>query len=358
MPAKFVDSSALLGGADSRSKCDIGVFKNDLPIGIFPSSWQTEGGPMTYRQVTAEDRQFIWRLKQENFPIAQIGKLSGRHRSTIYRELKRNKHTTGYYRLDRACELARARRYKSRRNSHFSESEWDMVLQKLTTEQWSPEQISNKFREQGVLKISLETIYKRIRKNRQDGGCLYMSLRQANKERRKRYRTNDNRGVLRGKRHISERPEEANNRSEIGHVEADLMHGKYGKDCVLTLVDRKSRKTKVVKLPNKTKRSVTRWLIRMIRKYKIKTITVDNGTEFHGFKYVERCTGVKFFFATPYHSWERGTNENTNGLIRQYLPKWKSMIGLTQRECDKIAHKLNTRPRKCLDWKTPDETHG
>jgi IS30 family transposase len=233
-----------------------------------------------------------------------------------------------------------------------------MVLQKLTTEQWSPEQISNKFREQGVLKISLETIYKRIRKNRQDGGCLYMSLRQANKERRKRYRTNDNRGVLRGKRHISERPEEANNRSEIGHVEADLMHGKYGKDCVLTLVDRKSRKTKVVKLPNKTKRSVTRWLIRMIRKYKIKTITVDNGTEFHGFKYVERCTGVKFFFATPYHSWERGTNENTNGLIRQYLPKWKSMIGLTQRECDKIAHKLNTRPRKCLDWKTPDETHG
>jgi IS30 family transposase len=218
--------------------------------------------------------------------------------------------------------------------------------------------VALRLRAEGKLRISHETIYRYIWRDKEKGGLLHLHLRQQPKLRRKRYRSNDHRGVLQGKRHIDERPQEAKDRSELGHFEIDLVHGKWGLECIMTLVDRKSRFLIIRKLRNKTMREVNRKLLPVIRKFGIKTITADNGCEFHGYKKLEAKSPVKFYFATPHHSWERGTVENTNGLIRQYLPKKESMTGLEQYMCNWIARKINRRPKKVLSLKTPEESHG
>lgn len=184
---------------------------------------------------------------------------------------------------------------------------------------------------------------------------MFKHLRQSGKKRRKRYRAYDSRGILAGKRHISERPEIIDNRERIGDWEIDTVMGSGDKHCAVTLVERKTGYTLIGKLKNRTKVELNRVTSKMIRAHeeKVLTITADNGTEFHGYSDIEYDTGVTFYFATPYHSWERGTNENTNGLIRQYLPKGKSMTKLTQKICNKIAFELNTRPRKRHGFTSP-----
>jgi len=216
-------------------------------------------------------------------------------------------------------------------------------------------QIASTLRKQGTLSISHETIYKYLWEDKASGGSLHTHLRQAQKKRRKRYKSNDSRGILAGKRHISGRSKTIEKRKNIGHWEIDTVRGSGDHHCILTLVERKTGFTLIGKLKNKTKEETNACLLRLIRRHrkKIKTITSDNGTEFHGYKEIERLTGIKFYFATPYHSRERVTNENTNGLIRQYLPKHKSMASLTQKKCRRIAHQLNTRPRERHDFKTP-----
>jgi IS30 family transposase len=229
------------------------------------------------------------------------------------------------------------------------------IIEAFIKADWSPEQISGYLRTRGMLNISHETIYRYIWLDKKQGGTLYKHLRCAPKQRRKRYRSYDNRGRLADKRHISERPKEVESRDELGHWEIDTVIGKDKKHCILTLVERKTGYTLIGKLTARTKNQVTSKTIEFIKKHrsKFKTITADNGTEFHGYKEVEKATSVLFYFATPHHSWERGTNENTNGLIRQYLPKGSSMAHVTQKHCYAIAHKLNTRPRKRLGFYTP-----
>jgi IS30 family transposase len=207
------------------------------------------------------------------------------------------------------------------------------------------------------LSISHESIYQHIWWDKDEGGDLYKHLRCAQKRRRKRYGAYDSRGRLAGKRPIEERPVGANTRSEFGHWEIDLVHGKGSKDCIVTLVERKTRYTLIGKLKAKTKEQTNARTLHLIapRQETFKTITSDNGTEFHGFAEIEKKMNLKFYFANPYHSWERGTNENTNGLIRQYLPKKESMASITQATCNSIAKKLNSRPRKILGYKTPQE---
>jgi IS30 family transposase len=210
---------------------------------------------------------------------------------------------------------------------------------------------------EGRLNISHETIYRFIRLDKQRGGALYLYLRQSQKQKRKRRGTSDSRGVLAGKRPISERPHHVENREQLGHWEIDTVMGGVSKDCIVTIVERKSGHVLIGKLRNRTKEALNKRVIKMIRSSGLKfiTITADNGTEFHGYKDIEQATGVKFYFARPYHSWERGTNENTNGLIRQYLPKRKCMASLSQSQCDNIAHTLNSRPRERHDFRTPLE---
>lgn len=312
---------------------------------------------MEYRQITSEERYMIAALKQQGFHQSQIARALGRHRSSISRELRRNICVwDGGYRPFVASANTRARRSRSRRNSYFTARDFRVVAKHLK-KLWSPEQISGRLRKDRTLFISHETIYRHVWRDKANGGNLHTYLRCSTKMRRKRHNSYDSRGRLAGKRHISERPESIERRSRVGHWEVDTVIGAGEKDCVATLVERKTGFTMVGKLADRSKLGMSSRLNFLVqRKLKrFKTITSDNGTEFHDYKSVERCTGVKFYFATPYHSWERGTNENLNGLLRQYLPKRTSMAGLTQRGCDAIARRLNNRPRKRLGYRTPEE---
>jgi IS30 family transposase len=221
-------------------------------------------------------------------------------------------------------------------------------------EKWGPEQIAGHLHRTEEIRISYETIYRHVWRDWRRGGVLHTHLRGARKQRWKRYRSYDSRGRLAGKRHISERPALVETRSQPGHWEIDTVMGAKS-DCVVTLVERKTGYLLVGKLPARTQEHAIKALTALIRRHpgRFETITFDNGTEFHCYRQIEAATGVRFYFATPHHAWERGTSENTNGLLRQYLPRRQSMEALTQKQCDQIAKKLNDRPRKRHDYKTP-----
>jgi IS30 family transposase len=223
-------------------------------------------------------------------------------------------------------------------------------------QKFSPEQIAGRLGVLGVLNISHEAIYLYVWRNKLRGGQLWRDLRQPFK-RRKRYRTTENRGWAKGKRHISERPGIVESRSEPGHWEMDTILGSDDQHCVVSLVERATGTVLIGKLRRRNVASLNARVVDLISTHRdlFRTITADNGTEFHGFADIERSTGVPIYFANPYHSWERGTNENTNGLIRQYLPKRTSMRTLTQTACDTIARALNNRPRKRYGFQTPLE---
>lgn len=309
---------------------------------------------MNYKQITNSERAVIANLRGRRYSCRKIGEILSRHHSTIAREVKRNaKPYDNGYRVLYACQNSNARKVRSRKKSQFSKYQWKFIEGFLRLE-WSPEQISRTLKKHDILGISHETTYRNIHRDRKKGGDLYKSLRQSNKKRRKKYLSRDSGGILRGKRPLEDRPEEANDRSISGHFEVDLVHGKTDKDCILTLVDRKTRFLIIRKLNNKSMNEVKKYLVRLVRRYNISTITADNGTEWHAFKKVEKLTGVKFYFAKPYHSWERGTNENTNGLIRQYIPKGVSMKSFDQCYCNRIMKRINRRPKKVLDWNCPE----
>lgn len=311
-----------------------------------------------YHQLTSGERFELSALRKQGFSNAAIARALGRHRSTITRELQRNTRKDGGYRPSTADSYARGRRSRSRRNRRFAGEDWARVRACLN-ELWSPEQISGRLALEGTLRISHETIYRYIWEDRKRGGSLYLCLRGARKQKRKRYGRYDSRGRLAGKRPISERPPGATHRSRVGHLEGDTMIGSADKHCVLTLVDRKTGYVLIGKLSRRTVEETNRRAVSLLRRARrpTRTITLDNGTEFHGYKAIEKATGATIFFATPHHSWERGTSENTNGLIRQYLPKRVSMAEITQRACTRIATHLNARPRKRLGYLTPAEVY-
>jgi IS30 family transposase len=227
----------------------------------------------------------------------------------------------------------------------------------LIGRRWSPEQVAATLRCSGELHISHETIYRHIWADMKRGGHLHRYLRCAIKQRRKRYGAYDSRGRLAGKCMIQDRPAHIGHRRRIGHWEIDTVLGKGSRHCIVSLVERKSGYLQIAKLQARNVQQTTTGTIELIQRHpgQFKTITADNGTEFHGYADIEKATGVKFYFATPHHAWERGTNENTNGLIRQYLPKGTSMARLSQQQCDDIANELNTRPRKRHGYKTPEQ---
>ena len=306
---------------------------------------------MNYSQLSKEERYRIGALRTEGKTMSCIARRLGRACSTISRELKRNKYPTdGRYRAYHAARMASGRRKRARSGSHFTADDWSFVNSMLSCD-WSPEQISGQSFISGTLAISHETIYQHILRNRRSGGNLWTHLRGSRKKRRKRYGAYDSRGRLAGKRPIGDRPREAESRETTGHWEIDTVHG-GGLESVVTLVDRKSGFVQIGRLAQRTIEETNQRLLKLMARFpgRYETITSDNGCEFHGYKQVEAKSRVKFYFATPHHSWERGTNENTNGLIRQYLPKGASMASLTQQQCDSIAKKLNSRPRKRLGY--------
>ena len=316
---------------------------------------------MRYQQLTYEERITLSILMQQGLSIQMISEEMGRHRSTLYRELGRNRcHVTdGAYRPSKAQRRTRARRSRSRRNRHYSDSDF-LIVRKLLKLKWSPEQIVGHIRRYRLMKrrMSHETIYQYIWLDKTNGGNLWLNLRQSSKQRRKRYKAYDSRGRLANKRHISERPPSVETRKVKGHWEIDTVHGRGSHDCIVTLLERKTGFVMIGKLENKTTKSLNKKTTMLINRDPVafKTITADNGTEFHQYHEIEDRCDTLFYFANPYHSWERGSNENINGLIRQYLPKTESMKDLTQQQCDNVAQALK-RPRKRFNYKTPEEMY-
>ena len=280
--------------------------------------------------------------------------------STISREIGRNRCNDAGYRAFKACHRTRGRRSRSRRNARVTAEQWRIVERYLRLD-WSPEQVSGFLRAERIIRISHETIYVHIWRDKAAGGDLWRHLRQATKKRRKRYGAYDSRGRVAGKRHISERPPEVETRSELGHWEIDTVMGTdRARHSVVTIVERATGYVVMGKLERHRAADATARCIQLIGRHegRVATITADNGTEFHSYRDIEAATGVEFYFATPHHAWERGTNENTNGLIRQYLPRRTSFASVTQADCDTIAAKLNSRPRKRLGYKTPEECYA
>jgi IS30 family transposase len=310
---------------------------------------------MTYHQLTQEERYRITALRMCRCSRAEIARQLQRHPSTIGRELRRNvTNHDGEYRAEKAHSYATARRRRCRRRAQFSAAEMAQVA-RLLRRRFSPEQIVGVWKRTGGLRISHETIYRQIRWDKQAGGDLWRHTRILSKFGRKRYRSLDSRGVLPGKRSIGERPMEVELRRRVGHWEGDTVMGSDMHHCVLTLVERKTGYAIIKKLKTRTMHEVTHAASRAIRSHcrNFKTLTLDNGTEFHDYARLEQRFPLKVYFATPYHSWERGCNENFNGLLRQYLPKGTCMSTITQHRCNQIANDLNRRPRKRHGFKTP-----
>jgi IS30 family transposase len=339
-----------------------------MPLAAMEVIWDTddnfwqEGIVMSYHQITSEERYMLGALRtqQPRLSKAEIARQMGRHPSTIGRELRRNcARGDGAYRAGQAQEHANARRSRTRHWSKLTSKQW-MLAEDLLREGLSPDQISGKLRRDGKLDVSHEAIYQHVWADKYAGGLLYVCLRQFTRRRRKRYATKERRGRVAGKKHISERPAAANERREFGHWEIDTIHGS-GHESVVTLVDRLTGLVLIGKLANLSTAALNARVIQMIERFErkhgpsFKTVTADNGTEFHSYATIERKARLEFYFATPYHSWERGTNENTNGLIRQYLPKRTSFASLTQAQCNAIAQRLNERPRKRHGYATPLE---
>lgn len=312
---------------------------------------------MAYQQLTEGERYVIaggLRLKRS---LRELAEELGRAPSTVSREVRRNATAhDGAYRGEKAQSYSKARRSRSRRGPQYSEKDMSRVYSALR-QRWSPEQIVGKFRADCVVVPSHETIYRAIREDKRNGGELYRYTRIMSKKGRKRYRSRATRGVLVGKRHISERGAVVEQRLRVGDWEGDTVMGSGSLHCLLTLVERKSGYALIRVLKARTMAEVTTAATLAIQELRgqFLTITFDNGTEFHDYEELERRFGVKCYFATPYHSWERGTNENLNGLVRQYLQKGRCLRRVTQAECDQIARELNTRPRKRLGFLTPTD---
>jgi transposase, IS30 family len=313
---------------------------------------------MAYRQLTTDERYHIAAMRGQGLTSPQIAATLGRHRCTIAREVKRN--ATPYdqaYRPKMAVEMTNGRRSRSRRNARYGPADY-APIEVLLEQRWSPEQIVGRRTREGMPVMSHETIYLHIWVDKTNGGSLWRHLRGACKQRRKRYGRNDSRGRLAGKRMIGERPEVVNSRRRFGDWELDTVHGR-GKPCVVTAVERKSGMVRIGPLLGATVEYTNARLIELLSNepHRVRTLTSDNGAEFHGYKQLEHTLHATVYFATPHHAWERGTNENTNGLLRQYLPKGTPLGDLTQRLCDDIAAKLNHRPRRRLGYLTPHEVY-
>ena len=311
-----------------------------------------------YHQLSTEERYEIATMRRQGLRMAEMAKHLGRHRSTLYREVKRNQSVhDGRYRASHAVEKASGRKHRSRRNWLYGPVEFAAV-ETLIRQRFSPEQIVGRCKLEGQAVMSHETIYRWIWQDKRCGGTLWKSLRGARKQRRKRYGQYDSRGRLAGKTPIEQRPAVVASRERIGDWEIDTVHG-HGKACVVTIVERKTGLLRMGPIHRATKEMTLARTVKLLwaERDRVKTITADNGTEFHSYRELESILDTQVYFATPHHAWERGTNENTNGLIRQYLPKRTNLSRLTQQQCDRIAEQLNNRPRLRLGFKTPNEAY-
>lgn len=314
--------------------------------------------PRTYRQLSAEERVKIETLAQEGHSGKAIARKLGRSQSTISRELGRNREGDEPYGAARAQAFAAGRRQAaSERPRKLRPEDWKRFQARLE-DGWSPEQIAGREKKEGRAGVSATWLYVWIWQDRESGGKLYMNLRRQGKKRKAKKGAGEaGAGLIPGRVDISLRPKVVDAKSRFGDLEVDLIIGKGHHGAVLTVVDRKSKYAWLAPLTGKTAAETTRELIRLLEPHKdrLRTITADNGKEFAGHAEVAEALGLDVYFARPYHSWERGLSEHTNGLARQYWPKWKEFKHVPPEEVARVQGHLNNRPRKVLGYRTPAE---
>ena len=308
-----------------------------------------------YSQLTEGERNQFYALRQAKISMVDIARQMDRSRNTLYNELNRNMGRRGY-RPRQAQRFAEQRRAEKVQPLKMRPEVIAYIESKLQL-QWAPEQIAGTMKtdpDGPGLSVSPETIYRYVGDDKRTGGTLYTHLRHGLKKRRKRRGGKDLRGKIRNRVDIDQRPAVVETRERLGDWEADLVCGTGASGYLVTLVERASRRVLIGFTQTKTASEVTREILRMLKDEVVETITFDNGKEFAGHEKIAAKLGCQCYFAKPYHSWERGLNENTNGLIRQYFPKKMLFTQITTDQIAMVQHRLNTRPRKCLAFRTPD----
>ncbi|MCW8128664.1 IS30 family transposase [Microbulbifer halophilus] len=306
-----------------------------------------------YTQLTQEQRYQIYASMKAEHSQTEIAAIIGVHKSTVSRELQRNLGLKGY-RPKQTHQLALNRR-QDKAQPRITTSHWRRVEQ-LLSEDWSPEQISLWLAQEEKVSISHEWIYLYVLEDKRQGGQLYRHLR-CQKPRRKQYGSYDRRGQIPDRVSIEERPSIVERRTRLGDWELDTIIGKHHKQAIVSLTERKSRLALIAKVLTKEAEGVKDAVIELLSPLseRVHTITSDNGKEFGCHKVIAKAFEADFYFAHPYASWERGFNENTNGLIRQYCPKGSDFTTITDQDILNAMNRINNRSRKCLGMKTPNQ---
>lgn len=310
---------------------------------------------MAHKQLTRDQRYHIYGLYKAGYSDTEIALEVGVHKSTIGREIRRNSRWNGYY-PEQAQFFSDDRRRNAYKRVKFTQDVKAFVQEKLLLD-WSPDQISGYAKRLKMFEISHERIYQFILKDKKVGGELYLHLRHQHKKYRKRYGSPKRNGPIKNRKLIDERPNIVDEKKRIGDWEIDTIICGECKQAVVTIVERVSKKTVLKKVESKTAELVSNATIKGLKKFSgsVFTITGDNGSEFAYHEKISKELNADFYFAHPYSSWERGLNENTNGLVRQYLKKGISFKNVTDDDLATITEKLNNRPRKKLGYATPDE---
>jgi len=317
---------------------------------------------MSYTHLSYQDRYVISHLQGRDISLREIGRRIGRHHTTISRELKRNgsPHSVyWYYWIDPVVQQRahQARHHYKRDNSRL----YRYVCHRIRQD-WSPEQISNclkmDYPDDPGMRISTEGVYRWLYEDAIDGGELHKHLRRCHKKRKKQRKYGSLRGLIPNRVSIHDRPPEIDLRNRIGDWEGDTVEGRKGSGGMATHVERSSRYLIATRLPDKTAETFTTRSIKAFRpvpRALRHSLTLDNGKENAHFKTLEDKTGLTVFFADPYSPWQRPTNENTNGLLRQYFPKGSDFRQVTDEALAEAVQKINHRPRKCLGYRTPHQ---
>lgn len=308
---------------------------------------------MSYTQLAREQRYQIYALMRAGHNQSQIAVVVGCHKSTISRELRRNRGLKGYrpYQADEMAYDRQCEAYSSR----IAWQTWQEV-ERLLRQEWSPEQIAGRLKLEQQPSVSHECIYLYVYAEKRRGGTLHRHLR-SQKKQRKRYGGYVRRGQIPNRTSIDQRPKIVANKGRFGDWEADTIVGARHKGGILSLVERKSKLTRLRKLATKGAAEMKDNTIALLAPLaaKVHTITVDNGKEFCEHELIAAGLQARIYFAHPYASWERGLNENTNGLVRQYFPKKYEFSRISAKDLQQVEDLLNNRPRKTLGYRTPNE---
>jgi len=304
------------------------------------------------KHLTVEQRYTICVMKNQSYSQTDIALTIGKNKSVVLRELKRNCDLRSKkYDGDLAQRKYQQRQANKPKHIRFTETVKQLV-DELLNKDYSPEQIVGRAKIEGNPCVSTERIYQYVWKDKKEGGLLYKHLRRKGRKYRKRGSSKDTRGIIKDRVDIDQRPAIVNEKQRLGDLEIDTVIGQNHKGALLTINDRASNKTWVAKLDGKNADELAQKTIEVLSPYKnlLNTITSDNGKEFAEHKTISKDLTVDFFFAKPYHSWERGANENMNGLIRQYFPKGSSFENISNEDVQRVQDRLNYRPREKLNF--------